>query len=117
MREKDNVDLGFIKIHKKVIAEIVNAVIDEFEGVGPVEKDFAGNLKDILGDKNFPGTRIIVDRNNKVAIDVKIKVQYGLNIPEVARSTQEAIRKAVEKTVDVDLKNVNVNVQGIERGE
>ena len=71
----------------------------------------------LLGWKGFPGIIVGVDKNNQVSIEVKVQVHYGLNIPDIARHVQDAIRTAIENTVDIDLKDVNVNIQGIERGK
>jgi len=60
---------------------------------------------------------VIIDRNNQVTIEVKVNIRYGMNIPDIARFTQDSVRDAIERTVDIDLKDVNVNIQGIERGE
>jgi uncharacterized alkaline shock family protein YloU len=48
-----------------------------------------------------------------LAIDVYVVIQYGIRITEVAHNLQEAVKFAVERTVDVPVMEVNVNVQGV----
>lgn len=117
MKEANKIDMGSIKVHKKVLAEIAVAAIGEVEGVRLASKDICGVFGLLSGQKGCPGISVNVDRNNQVTIEVQVLVRHGLNIPDIARQIQDVIRRAIEKTVDIDLKDVNVNIQGIERGE
>ncbi|TMD78948.1 MAG: Asp23/Gls24 family envelope stress response protein [Chloroflexi bacterium] len=45
--------------------------------------------------------------------DVYVVIQYGIRITEVAHNLQEAVKFAVERSVDVPVMEVNVNVQGV----
>ena len=53
---------------------------------------------------------------NAVALEVRVRIRYGLNIPDTAQHVQEVIREKFEQLTDIDLREVNVNVQGIEKG-
>ena len=119
MREfnKVGVDLGSIKIHRKAIADIVFSALSEIDGVKLVSKNFIDSLGELIGRKDYPGIAVNVDKNNQVTIDVKICVEYGKSVPDMAMIAQEAIRSAIERTVDIDLKVINVNIHGIERRE
>ena len=117
MKETNKVDLGSIKIHKQVLAEITYAAVKDLKDVSFTAKDLMGNLGEFMGLKTYPGIFVHLDKNNQVSIEVKINVNYGVNIPDIARQVQDAIRMAIEKTVDIDLKDVHVNIQGIERRE
>ena len=118
MRENSsNIDLGSVQIHKKALADIAATAISDIEGVTPISKDFKDTLLDLIGQKNSPGITVTVDKNNQVSIEVKVVIRYGMNISEIARHIQDAVRVTVERTTDIILREVNVNVQGIERGE
>lgn len=117
MKDFNNVDLGSIKIHKKVLAEVAYSAIEEIDGINPIPRSFIRSLADLLGATNYPGISVSIDKNNQVTIEVKIQVRYGISIPDIARQTQNIVQEAIEKTVDIDLKDVNVNIQGIERGK
>ena len=117
MKEVNRVDFGSIKIHKKVLTEITCSAMSGIKEVSLVPKDFIGTLKDLIGIKSYPGILVSVDKNNQVTIEVEVCIRYGTDILDIARQTQEAIRAAIEKTVEIDLKDVNINIQGIERGK
>jgi uncharacterized alkaline shock family protein YloU len=48
-----------------------------------------------------------------LAIEVFVVIQYGIRITEVAHNLQEAVKFAVERSVNVPVLEVNVNVQGV----
>lgn len=118
MKELNKVDLGSVKIHKKVIAEIANNAIQELDGIKLGKENFFNSLAELFNISSYyPGVSVAIDKNNQVVVDIKITVRYGLNIPNAAKQAQDAVRQAIEHTVDIDLKDVNVNIQGIERGQ
>ncbi len=117
MNEFNKVDLGAITIHKNVIAEIALVAIKEIEGVSLISKDFKNHFLDLIGIKSYPGLCVNVDKNNQVNIDVKIRVRYGMNMLDIAKQAQDAIRSALEKVVEIDLKDINISIHGIERGQ
>ena len=116
MNQLNRVDLGSIKIHKKVLADITAEAVREIGGVSLIPRNFLFTVADLFGFSRQPGVNVDVDPNNQVTIEVKVCVRYGLKIPDLARQTQDMIRSMIEQTVDVDLKDVHVSVQGIERG-
>ena len=117
---ENKVDLGSIQIHKKVIGEIAAAALDEIDGVHCAPKGPTHQLFEAFGKKATPGIVVTIDKDAQVTIELKVYVRYGINIPDAARQIQDVVRLAVERTTDVHLREVNVNVQGIaaiERGK
>ena len=55
----------------------------------------------------------VVEVEEGLRIDVFVVVQYGIRITEVAHNLQEAVKFAVERSVNVPVVQVNVNVQGV----
>ena len=117
MREDSNIDFGSIQIHKKVLADITATAISDIDGVKLIDKDLMSQFFELLGKKNCPGVIVNIDKNNQVSLEIRVRIRYGVNIPDMARHIQDVVRSAVERTADVQLKDINVNVQGIERGE
>jgi uncharacterized alkaline shock family protein YloU len=117
MKNDVKIDLGSVQVHKKVLAEIVAAALHEVSGVKLIEKNISNVLVELFGKKDFPGIDVKVDDHHEVTLEIKVLVQYGINIPDVARLVQETVKSAVDKTLDVHLKDIHVNVQGIVRGE
>ena len=117
MIDSSRVDLGSIQIHKKAIADLTFSALSEIDGVSLIPKDALNKLLEYLGEKRYPGIAVTIDKNSQVTIEVKICVRYGINIQDIARQIQEAVRTAVERTVDITLKEICVNIHGIERGK
>ena len=53
------------------------------------------------------------DLGGSLAIDVYVIVQYGIRISEVAHNLQETVKFEIERSVNVPVVKVNVNVQGV----
>ena len=63
--------------------------------------------------RNFTkGVRVDIN-GGTVAVDVTIVVEYGSPIPDVARSIQENVKKAIETMSGLDVRNVDVHVQAV----
>ena len=109
-------DLGSVQVHKQAIADIVTTAVSEIEGVRLIEKNFGEKFLELMGVNQFSGIEIKFDENNEALLEVKVLVHYGLNIPDIARKIQAKIKSAIENVVDINLKEINVNIHGIERG-
>ncbi len=117
MKDNEKIDLGSVQVHKKVFAEIIASALKEVSGVKLIDKNLGNRLFEMFGKKDFPGIDVKVNDNHDVSLELRILVQYGINIPDVARQVQETVKSAIDKTLDVNLKDIHVNVQGIARGE
>ena len=116
MRNNNQINMGSVHVHKMVLADIVSTVISGVDGVELYSGGFGESLLELFG-QGVPGVCVTIDDNNDVSLNVKVRVRYGMNIPDVARHIQEEIRLSLDKTVDINLKDVNVSIQRIERGE
>lgn len=117
MIHADKVDLGSIQIHKKVIADIAANALKDIDGVSLAPKNLGHRVSEFLGIKNASVINVILDKNGQVSLEVLVYIRYGMNIPDLARQIQDIIRIAVDKTTEIILKEIDVNVQGIERGK
>lgn len=115
MDVNSKIDLGYVKIHKDVLASIASTAAMEVEGVKQIYNKTGLDIGDLLGIKNIK--RILVDfgKNDKICIEIPIVVKYGYNIPEIAERVQENIRSAMEKMLDKTPKDININIRGIEK--
>ncbi|MBM3251302.1 MAG: Asp23/Gls24 family envelope stress response protein [Candidatus Omnitrophica bacterium] len=113
--EEAKTDLGTVRIHNNVIAAITSIAVSEVDGVAGIHKGFKDSIYNMFGKKDSGSIKIEIDKNNEINLDVSITVKYGVNIPEIARKVQESIRQSIEKSTDLSLKEINVNVQEIER--
>ncbi len=109
-------EAGTIKIHNNVIASIASLAAGEIEGVKAVGGDFRSGLFELLGKKFLHAVSVEINKNEEVKLNIPLVIKYGYNIPEVANKVQENARNNLEKMTNLSIKEINVNIQGIERG-
>jgi uncharacterized alkaline shock family protein YloU len=116
MRPDTKVNLGVIQVHKRVIADICAVAIHEIDGVSLARNETADGLLALFGIRNNSAVGVIVDERNQVSVIVKVNMRYGLNLSDTSRRIQDVVMTAVEKMADINLKDVDVSIRGIERG-
>jgi uncharacterized alkaline shock family protein YloU len=114
--DESRTDLGTIRIHKKVIASISSLAATEIEGVKRVGGDFKSGLLELIGKKALTAINVEINKNDEVMIAIPLVIKYGYNIPEIANRVQENVRNNLEKMTNLSIKDIDINVQGIERG-
>lgn len=115
MAEESRTDLGAVRIHKDVIASIASLASLEIEGVKKIGGDLKANIYELLGKKQQRGINVEIDKNDEVIINVPIIVNYGYNVTDIARKVQENIQLSLDKMTNLTIKEININVQKIEK--
>ena len=115
-KEESHSDLGTIKIHKNVIASIASLAAQEVVGVTRVGNNHAQGFLEFIGNKNTMHIKVEIDKNEEVRLDIPLVIKFGCNIPEIANKVQENVRNALEKMTSIALKDINIDVRGIEKG-
>lgn len=115
MHEGSRTDFGVIKIHKNVIASIASLAATEIEGVKRV--GVKGGILELLGKNSLASIRVDINKHEEVTVWLPLIIQYGFNIPDVSSRVQESVRQALEKMTNLSIADININVQGIERGD
>jgi len=115
MLDDNTMDLGAVQIHKKVIGDIAAAALKEVPGVQLARFGIVGPMFELFGYQNYPGVSVRMDKDGQVSLEMRVVIEYGLNIPSAASRVQDSVRAAVERAVDIDLKEINVNIQSVER--
>ncbi len=115
-RDESRNELGILRIHKNVISSISAIAAGEIEGVKRVGHDLKSGLAEFIGKKIFSAIKVEISKNEEVKVEIPLIIKYGYNIPEVANRVQDNVRLALEKMSNLSIKEINVNVRGIERG-
>ena len=116
MKDSTTTDLGKIRIHKKVIASIASIATCEINGVERIGGDLKSGLYDLIGKKgSSTGITVEFDKNGDVTINVPVVIKYGYNLPEIAIKVQENIRISIEKMTDLTIKDIDVDIQSVEK--
>jgi uncharacterized alkaline shock family protein YloU len=103
-----------LNISEDVIGIIAGLAAAEVDGIAGMTLGFVDGLNQILGSnkKYAKGVKIELE-GKKVIVDLFVNVKYGVRIPDVAWSAQNAVKKAVENMTGLEVASVNINVQGI----
>ena len=106
---------GTVSFATEVVATIAGLAATEVEGVASMTSQSSG-FADMFSRKNTrnftKGVRIDLD-GNRVTVDITIVVEYGSPVPDVARSIQENVKKAIETMSGLDVHAVDVHVSGV----
>lgn len=114
--EESRTGLGAIRIYKNVIASIAAIAALEIEGVKKVSGNFKTSILELIEKKPVYAVNVEFDKSGEAKIDIPIIIKYDYNIPETANKVQENVRNALEKMTSLSIKEININVQAIERG-
>lgn len=103
-----------LNISEDVIGIIAGLAASEVEGIAGMTLGFVDGINQILGGnkKYSKGVKIELE-GKKVTIDLYVNVKYGVRIPDIAWTAQNAVKSAVENMTGLDVVAVNINVQGI----
>ncbi|MDF2945749.1 MAG: hypothetical protein K0S51_428 [Bacillales bacterium] len=107
--------LGKIEIAPEVMEVIAGIATTEVDGVAGMRGNFAAGVVEILGRKNHgKGVKVIDVNNDKIKIDIYVKVKYGFSLPTVAEQIQNNVRQAINTMTGVSVEEVNVHIEGIQ---
>lgn len=106
---------GQIHISDNAISSLVGSNICESYGiVGVVSKNFVKDkYNDLLKKENYAKGIIISNKKNELFIDAYVILSYGVKISEVILEAQKRVKYIVEKTLNLDIKEINIHVEGI----
>ena len=92
-------DNGKLLITKGTIKNLVNSAVDDFKNVDGAE------------------TEVVLDQNNDVHVELEINVQKETIIKDVTTKLQNKIKETVKKATDLEVKEVNIKINDVEREE
>ena len=110
---------GRIEVFPSAVGAIAgHAALGCYGVAGMAARGLRDGFAELLRRENAHRGVEVVAADGGLAIDVFVIVQYGLRISEVAHNLQQTVKFEVERSVNVPVVQVNVNVQGVreERG-
>ncbi|MGL4991356.1 MAG: Asp23/Gls24 family envelope stress response protein [Sarcina sp.] len=108
---KENTNLGIVKISDEVIGVISAIAASEIDGI--YDSDTKGLAHKIKIKKNSNKLVKVSMNESAATIDIAVTVKYGISIPDVVLQVQENIKKTVEAITGLNVSSVNVSVQNI----
>ncbi|MDA8236087.1 MAG: Asp23/Gls24 family envelope stress response protein [Clostridia bacterium] len=105
---------GKLDVAEEVVATIAGAAAIECYGlVGMASRKISDGFAELLGKESLSkGVKVHLE-DNEVVIDLYIIVNYGVKISEVAHNVMEKVGYSVKNMTGLDVKAVNVVVQGV----
>jgi uncharacterized alkaline shock family protein YloU len=105
---------GRIEVFPSAVAAIAGHAAMRCYGIsGMAGRGLRDGVAVLLRRENVDRGVEVVESEGGLAIDVYVIVQYGVRISEVAHNLQETVKFEVERSVNVPVLQVNVNVQGV----
>jgi len=115
----DGAELGVIKIHENVIAAAVRKATTSVAGVIRLAgSPLVDNLAELIGNRRIGDRAIAVHMDgDRVAIEVKVNLEYGVHVPTVAATIQRVVAAEVAQLTGMTVTMVNVIVQELDQPE
>lgn len=110
-------ELGEIKIHENVIANLVAMATRKVPGVSRLAgSTMVDAIASIVGSRRMQARAITVGiaGDNCVTIDLKINILIGFCVPDVCQQVQRAVIDNIESVTGMTVTRVNVAVQDID---
>ena len=110
-------ELGEIKIHENVIANLVAMATCKIPGVSRLAgSTVVDAIASIVGSRRMQARAISVGiaGDNCVTIDLKLNILVGYRLPDVVQQVQRAVIDNIEDVTGMTVTRVNVAVQDID---
>ncbi len=114
MDNREQNELGTIRISDEAIGVIAGLAALEVQGVGAMAHGTVDGLAEMLGVKPPAGRGVKVEVSaEEVFIELNLIVEFGVEIPLICQKVQDKVREAVEDMTGLTVARVNVSVQGV----
>ena len=100
------------------LIELIESEVLAFDEVSRfADASLTENIQAVLGrDLPNPSIRITND-DDQITINIEIIVYYGVNIPQLCYDIQTKVRNNIREKSGMDIKAVNIRVEGIDKQE
>jgi uncharacterized alkaline shock family protein YloU len=107
-------DLGTVYISEEVMLKIVGYAALECYGIVAMNSKRAKDgIVEWLGRENLSKGVQIREVDGKLDVDLYIIVEYGISVTAVCNAIKEVVKYKLESMTGVEVRNVNINVEGI----
>lgn len=102
-----------LKFSSEVIETIAGIAASEIPGIVGMSGGVVEGFAEKLGRKNLAKGVSVELGEQEVAIDLKVIVEYGKNIPEIYQQVVKAVKAAVQHMTGLTVVEVNMYVEGV----
>ena len=107
-------ELGRISISSEAVAQLVGHTTAECYGVVGMAR--GGRLPRFLARKRLTKGIVVEGRDDGLAIDLHVVVEYGLNLAEVSATVRSRVTYEVERVTGLKVVAIEVHVEDVRRG-
>ena len=107
-------ELGRISISSEAVAQLVGNTTAECYGVVGMAR--GGRLPRFLARKRLTKGIVVEGRDDGLAIDLHVVVEYGLNLAEVSATVRSRVTYEVERVTGLKVVAIEVHVEDVRRG-
>jgi uncharacterized alkaline shock family protein YloU len=113
----DQGKLGEIQIALPVIENMVRMITLEVKGVVDVIGVAAGSISGIFSSKSDgrSGVKVIEDEAGAYSIEIRVSLQFGVELASVAYSIQNAVIEKISKMTSKGVTKVDVYIDRVEK--
>lgn len=102
---------GEITYDEKVVQKIIGYALEKVDGLLDVDGGFFSNLSSKIVESNDVTKGIDVEVGKKqVAVDLKVVIEYGKNIPKLYDEMKTVIKDRVKEMTGLEVIEMNVHV-------
>ena len=110
---KDEVNLGIVKISDEVISVVAAVASSEIKGVVEIGHSQVSSGANKFSKKALgKGVKVSVD-NEEAIIEMAISAEYGVKIPDLVYKVQDNVKNTVQAITGLKVSKVNIYVQNI----
>ena len=93
---------------------IAGLAATEVEGVNKMYGNITNEIVSKLGMKKLSkGVKILINQDI-VDVDLKLVLDYGVNIAKVSEEVQDRVKSAIETMTGLNVEEVNIRIAGIQ---
>src|SRR5665811_958315 len=105
---------GRVEVFPSAVAAIAGHAALGCSGIaGMAARGLRDGVAELLHRGNVDRGVEVVEVEDGLGVEIFVIVQYGIRISEVAHNLQQTVKFEVERSVNVPVAQVNVNVQGV----
>ncbi len=106
-------NIGEVQVADDVVAVIAGLAAMEVDGVSSMSGNITSELISKLGMKRLSKGVSISVTDNTVTVNLRLNLEYKVNIVEVSSKVQERVKQAIENMTGLVVACVNVSVSSI----
>ena len=104
---------GRISIAEDVIASIARIAAEKVDGIAHSSGSGSGGLMSIFSGEDIAPNIKTELSNEEVRVELRISVEYGYPVHEVAQGVQQNVQRDIEQLAGVTVSNVDVFVKKV----